>query len=426
MTRGAAVRDVLILVALAQDLHDLAVVLGEVVLLAVGGGPGIQTVQGLADAGQRAVGSLEVIPLLELETVLLVHVLGALEQGVPVILNAVFLFDEFDAVAQDLRGVRVGSRLVVDHRHGRLEVRQTDAAALEHGGRLGGVAGHVRGDHGLAEEREVVVEGNAGLRRAAGADVCRQTEGLGYVDVVRLELLVNIADDELRQRLQRDGDQVFEAGQEQRRHDLVHRDDLIAVLAADAQVVRQHKGDLLGQALHDGVHIHVRDHELGAAVALKQTVDEHERAEVGAHPAVFPEALQARDRRGGDHGSHGHDVFEPCAVVDHGVVQTAPLAVLGDAGLIIVTAAETADTVLSLPEGVESLHLGVNKFRNRAIHSFHSPPVQELIFLISRLSTKAWKRVRSWPTEPSAYSFSIVQHGTPISSVRIWEASTFS
>ena len=130
VTRGAAVRDVLILVALAQDLHDLAVILGEVVLLAVGGGPGIQTVQGLADAGQRAVGSLEVTTLLELETVLLVHVLGALEQGVPVILNAVFLFDEFDAVAQDLRGVRVGSRLVVNHRHGRLEVRQADAAAL--------------------------------------------------------------------------------------------------------------------------------------------------------------------------------------------------------------------------------------------------------------------------------------------------------
>ena len=34
VTRGAAIRDVLILVALAQDLHDLAVVLGEVVLLA--------------------------------------------------------------------------------------------------------------------------------------------------------------------------------------------------------------------------------------------------------------------------------------------------------------------------------------------------------------------------------------------------------
>ena len=239
-------------------------------------------------------------------------------------------------------------------------------------------------------------------------------------------MLVNVADDELGQGLQRDGNKVREAAHEQGRHDLVHGYYLIGQRsAAETAVVREHEGDLLRQALNYGVHIQMRYPELGAAETLKQPVDKAEGAEIGAHPAVFPHTLEHRQRRACNHQAHALEVVEPCEVVHHRVVNAAPLAVFGDTGLVVEAAAQAARAVFCLPFGVEFLQFLVYERCHRIFHMF-LPLSQALIFLISRLSTKAWKRVRSWPTEPSAYSFSIVQQGTPISLCRTKEPRTFS
>ena len=109
------------------------------------------------------------------------------------------------------------------------------------------------------------------------------------------------------------------------------------------------------------MHVHVSYLQLVAAVALEQTVDEHEGAEVGTHPAVFPEALETGNRSGGNHLCHGEEVIQPCDVVDHGVLHAAPLTPFRNAGLVVVTAALAAYAVLGLPDGVEALKLFINR-----------------------------------------------------------------
>ena len=314
--------------------------------------------------------------------------------------------------------------LVVYHgeRHG--EVREVNAAALEHARSLAGVAGHVGGEEGLAYEREVVVEGDARLRRAAGADVGGEAEALGHVDVEGLELLVDVADDELGQGLERYRDEVREAGHEERREHLVHGHHPVRKrAAAETAVVREDEGYLLRQALHYGVHMQVGNLQRGAAVALEEAVDEGEGAEVGAHPAVLPHALEDGQRGARDHEAHALEVVEPGEIVGEGVVHTAPLAVFRYAGLVMVAAAQAALAVLGLPQGVELLQLLINESGDGVFHRLAS---FAWMCLISRLSTKAWKRVRSWPMLPRAYSFSMVQQGTPSSFCSTCEARTFS
>ena len=110
-------------------------------------------------------------------------------------------------------------------------------------------------------------------------------------------MLVNVADDELGQSLEGERNELFEAHHEQRRQDLVHGNDAVGILAAsETTVVGQDECDLLGQAADDSVHALVRRYQLVAAEAFKQAVNEHEGAEVGAHPAILPEALEAGDR----------------------------------------------------------------------------------------------------------------------------------
>ena len=182
--------------------------------------------------------------------------------------------------------------------------------------------------------------------------------------------------------------------------------------AAQAPVVGEDERYLLRQALHYGVHVQVRYLQLRAAEALEQAVDERKGAEVGAHPAVLPYALEHGYRGAGDHQTHALEVVQPGQVVRERVVHAAPLAVFGDAGLVVKAAAEAALAVFGLPDGVEPLQLLVYKGCDGV---FHRAASFAWMCLISRLSTKAWKRVRSCPTEPRAYSFSIVQQGTSIS-----------
>ena len=132
MTGGTAERLVLLLICLSDDLDDLAVGLIEVGILTVDGCPSIQTVQGLGDADEGVIRSLHIIPLLELDGVLLVHELCVLEQLVPVVLNAVLLLNECNAILEHLGGIRMCARLVVDHSKRYGEVGHADTAALEH------------------------------------------------------------------------------------------------------------------------------------------------------------------------------------------------------------------------------------------------------------------------------------------------------
>ena len=263
--------------------------------------------------------------------------------------------------------------LVVNHgeRHGK--VGQIYAAALEHARRLAGVAGHVGGEEGLAYEREVVVEGDAGLRRAAGADVGGEAEALGHVDIEGLELLVDVADDELRQSLERYRNEVGEAGHEERRQHLVHGHHPVAQRpAAETAVVGEDKGYLLRQALHNGVHVQMRNLQRGAAIALEEAVDKGEGAEVGAHPAVLPHALEDGQGRARDHEAHALEVVEPGEIVDEGVVNSAPLAVFRDAGLVVIAAAKAALAVLGLPQGIKPLQLLVNESGDGVFHRLAS------------------------------------------------------
>ena len=224
----------------------------------------------------------------------------------------------------------------------------------------------------------------------------------------------------------------MEACHEQGRQHLVHGHDPVGQrAAAEAPVVGQHQGDLLGKAHHDAVHVHMGDAQLLATEALEEAVDKGEGAQIGAHPAVFPEALQAGDGSGGHHLAHGQQVIQPRAVVHQRVLHTAPLAVAGDAGLVLIAAAEAAGAVAGLPLGVEPLQLLVDGRAGGGqrifdLLHFVSPFRAASIFLISRLSTNAWNRVRSCPAEPRVYSFSMVQQGMPRSALRIWLASTFS
>ena len=103
------------------------------------------------------------------------------------------------------------------------------------------------------------------------------------------------------------------------------------------------------------MHVHVGYLQLGAAVALIEAVYEGEGAQVGAHPAVFPDALEHGQRGHGHHEPHALEVVEPGEVVNHRVVHAAPLAVFGYAGLVVEADALAADAVFRLPEGVELL-----------------------------------------------------------------------
>lgn len=235
--------------------------------------------------------------------------------------------------------------------------------------------------HGiLVEIIALPMRGNASSRATPVSAAQREqtsagkAEGLGNVDVVGLNVLVNIADDELRQRLQRERNELLEAHHEQRGQNLVHGNDAVGILAAaETTVIAQAEGDLLGQAADDGVHALVRGDELIAAEALEQAVDEHEGAKVGAHPAVLPEALEAGDRSGCDHHRHGSEVLQPCAVVDHGILNAAPFTPFCNAGLVIITGSLAADAVFSLPYGVKAFKLFIYCCYNFIEHHYLPP-----------------------------------------------------
>ncbi|CDB44350.1 unknown [Firmicutes bacterium CAG:240] len=174
-------------------------------------------------------------------------------------------------------------------------------------------------------------------------------------------MLINVANYEFRKRLKRNWDKLLKAHHEQRWHNLIHRNDTVGILAAaEASVIGHNQRNFFGQAANDSVHALVRRDQLVAAEAFKQAVNEHECAEVRAHPAILPEALEAGDRSGCDHHCHGSEVFQPCAVVDHGVLNAAPLTPFCNAGLVVVTVSLAAYAVLGLPYGIKAFKLFIN------------------------------------------------------------------
>ena len=94
-------------------------------------------------------------------------------------------------------------------------------------------------------------------------------------------MLVNVADDELRQRLQRERIEALEALQEERCDCLIMRDNVHRIrTAAEAGVVLQRKRDSFGQALHNRVHVHMRNLQFRAAIALEQAINEHKGSQI--------------------------------------------------------------------------------------------------------------------------------------------------
>ena len=150
-----------------------------------------------------------------------------------------------------------------------------------------------------------------------------------------------------------------------------------------------------------------------AAHALQAALEPVDNGQIGlAHPAVAPGALDEVDRVVGeleDIQDHVYIVVAPDVVhVVEGVLDAAPLSVLEKAGLVLIQLAETAAALfggvrLAVPEILYGF--------DRILFSHDHLP--SWICLISILSTKAWKRVRSWPEAELMYSFSIEQTGMP-------------
>ena len=94
--------EILLLIAPAHDLNHFAVNLVEILLLAVHGLPGIQTVQRFRNAGKGRIGRLKEIPLLQLNGVLLIHQPCIFEELVPVVFDPVVLLNKSHRVLQGL------------------------------------------------------------------------------------------------------------------------------------------------------------------------------------------------------------------------------------------------------------------------------------------------------------------------------------
>ena len=285
--------------------------------------------------------------------------------GIHIPFDTVYILDELDGVHHLVERIIVSLGRVVLHGVHEGMIGQThvlETASLEHGGGLGCVTRGVGGDGCLADDGEGVIQSNTGLCRAAGAYVSGKTKGLGYVNVERLHVLVDIADNELRQSLQGDGFQSGEATDEQMRQSFIDTDDVVGVLAAaDTTVIADDIGHHIGDAVYDGVGVHAGDFQLISAIAFKQTIQECEGCQVGTHPAVLPECFEEVGGGFGHHQTHHAQVLQPAYICLHGVFDTAPLTILCDTGLVVVTGTLTADTVFSHPDRIELLQFVINK-----------------------------------------------------------------
>ena len=83
-------------------------------------------------------------------------------------------------------------------------------------------------------------------------------------------MLVDVTDDEFRQGLKREGIEPLETFQKEWRDGLIMGNNVHRIRpATKAGIVFQSKSNALGQALHDGVHVHMSTPQLRPAITLK-------------------------------------------------------------------------------------------------------------------------------------------------------------
>ena len=310
----------------------------------------------VARSDELRVGGLVDLPLLELEVGLLVEALHALEVMLPVPLGAGLLFDELDAGLDIFRGALHGV-LIVQVADGEAEVEHGDVreAAGKVGRSHGGaVAGHRGGDEAGAHVGQRVDDQGAALGGRHRAGVGGQAVALNGVDVRDADELVDLGDQEHRQQLMRDAQQVGEAGGDLTHGHFVegeeHLVELFAVavfavgLGEEDQVLRDVaenlEGDLMAHA------------QVGAAQAHDVLVHEAVAAEIGDHPAVPQRAVHGGDQILGEGAEQHAPHMGPFPEVIGGVLHAAPLAADGGHAALAV---QTAEAALAVDDAVPFL-----------------------------------------------------------------------
>ncbi len=438
----------------------------------------------VAGTEQLRIGRLVDLPLFKLVLGLGVEALDLGEVGIPVPFGAGALFDVFDARADILGAHLHGGLVHIADREAQVEDRHIGEATGEVGRSHGRtVAGHRTRNEHRAHVGFGVQHQRAALGGRDRAGIGRQAEGFDRVDIGHADQLVDLGHQEHRQQLVRDAEQIGEAGHDLAHRHLVEGDELLVELLAVA-VFLIGLGDehqVFGDIAEDIVDQQVAHAQVGAAQTHDILVHEAVAAEVRDHPAVVQGGVERRDQIAREGREQHQPHSAPLVEVIGRILDAAPLAADRGHGALAVETAEVLFTVDQqvlplfrrhrhdrvkflfdaaavvlevvghlladgLPVGLfehftedaHDLHevftLGlpvdvVSAFPERGIREFHSflfchyaiPSFCSLwMRLISRDSTKAWTRVRSWPELPLLYRRSMDSTGQPYSSAMMW------
>ena len=237
--RGGA--GLFLLVAAHHDAVDAAVGVEKMRVHAAGEMVEKHAVDPERLARHLRVGRAVDLPLLQLVLRLLIVDLHGLKERVPVERLAGLLLDEADEPPQLLDGVVLHRLLIVADGHAEVVRREVEVPVLIRRRGDAAVARHVAGDKARAELGILVAQGAAGLGRGQGADVGRDAEVFGRVEVRRRDLLVEDGAQKHRQHLRRQVDEVREAGHDLARDELVKEHDLLRQFVAGVEVLVGHE-----------------------------------------------------------------------------------------------------------------------------------------------------------------------------------------
>ena len=357
MTHLADPRLILGFISFHEDLADLLAGLDDARVRAA-----VHLVVPLAEqlvagAKELRIRALVDFPLLQLILRLFVEALDDGEVVVPIPLGSDGVLNKLDAGLDIVRAHLHGLLVLVTHGEAEVEHRHVGEAACKVGGsHCGAVARHGAGNEAGAHVRQRVNDQSAALGGRHRAGVCRQAVGLDRVDVRHAGELVDLRNEEDRQKLERDARHVREA-----RHDLAHghfveQNDLLAQRAvAVFGVALGEQNEVLSNVAEDIENQKVRHLECAAAQTHDVLVHKAVAAEVGHHPAVIEHAVHRRDQVLAEgHQQHAPHAY-PFIEVVSGVGNAAPLTADGRHGAILIQAAET---LLTVEDRVDLLLLG--------------------------------------------------------------------
>ena len=354
------------------------------------------------------------------------------------------------------------------------------------GGHGGAVTGHGGGDEALAHVGQGVDDQRAALGGGHRAAVGGQAEGLHRVDIGYAGQLVDLGHQEHGHQLIGDAQQVGEAGHDLAHGHLVEQNDLLVQLAAVSVLFialgEEHK--VLRHVAENVVGHQVAHFQSVAPLPHGVLVKEGHAAHIGDHPAVPERGVQRGDQILGEGGQQHPPDLQPAGEVDEGALHAAPLP--ADSGHIAL-AVQVAQPLLTVEQQVlalgaghtgdgfglprhavhvvqqvvlllfaEGLPVGLfDKVQGDGAHFLQvgglclpvhlglgaeefgigefllvshqlAPPFCLWSFLISRDSTNACTRVRSWPELPLLYRRSILSTGQSYSSCMMWLTSARS